>query len=176
MKNTEIGLNDIVLSALPSEERLAWSRPTEVYSRTKQQLFINEHWATGKKLDTIDEIRQQDAVIGLIRGWVYQDKAEAFNRSFKKQTVIKGDLNALMMLAAGRIDMAILNDLPTVNLAKEYGLGGFIAKDLDFPAEEYVMLVFRKGVSEADFKILSEALSRVVQSSAFKNMYRTYIP
>jgi polar amino acid transport system substrate-binding protein len=164
----------------------AWmcSYPDEPLGRTSFNFFIRTVDIGRLKFSSFDDLMGHDVAItgsnlpGFLQQPTLSPELRQFFHEHHNMVETGGAIEALRMLAAGRVDYAVLNLNFGVRMIPTIGLSGKIEPLLSqsaFDASYYVC--FRKArVSPSLVDAFSRALKQFKQTEAFEAIYRKYFP
>jgi polar amino acid transport system substrate-binding protein len=179
------GERDGMLAVLRSSERdRICSFPDEPLSQNRWVLFVRASDTGSLKFSSNEDLVGHDVAIresvppGSLEHPELSPELWAFLRDHHNAVETKGTTESLRMLAAGRVDYAVLNlSLGMENIAS-LGLSGKIQPLLSRSVvDEGVYVCFTKArVSPVLVHAFSRALKQFKQTEAFRDIYHKYYP
>ncbi|MGA2996578.1 substrate-binding periplasmic protein [Bradyrhizobium sp.] len=175
--------NGIFSTFRTSEREQICSFPDEPLGQTRWVLFIRKSDVGKLKFSSFDDLVGHDvAVRGPVPGLFEQPTVSPelwkFLREHHNMVQTASGAESLRMLAADRVDYAVVNLSSAMGEIVAMGLSGKIEPLLSRSAnEEGVYVCFIRGCVDPTFvDAFSRALKQFKQTEAFQAIYRKYFP
>ena len=172
------GERDAIFTAVRNEERARFCHfPSEPLLREKWVFFVRAADAGRLKFSSFDDLVGHN--IAVQRGSAVSPEFWNFVRQHRSSfSETSGGEANLRMLAAGRVDYAVLGLSQGMRLTRSMGLYGKVEPLLSRSLTEAdVYVIFsKKRVSPAFVDAFSHALGQFKQTDAFQAIFRKYFP
>ncbi|OHU96145.1 substrate-binding periplasmic protein [Pseudoalteromonas byunsanensis] len=126
-------------------------------------LSVDEYIVSTKKLASVPQLK--GAEIGTVRGYYYHDDDHYERVDFNSEKEL------LQALARGRVELAIIGDLPAIYWAKELDIPIYL-NSLHSQGEMHMRL---QAKHEKLLPIINQAIETLHQQAFFKNITQRYV-
>ncbi|CAK0770523.1 polar amino acid transport system substrate-binding protein [Azospirillaceae bacterium] len=179
LRSIETGVLEVAMNALEKPERAIYAWFSDSYLQVDARFFVRKLDAESYKINELADLLKFPGEIGIVNGYSYGKDFDLLvnnNPNFAAQlTPAKNFQTNLLMLAKGRINGFIGQDVPVLALAQELNLKDQISVvGPIFDRFEYRFMLSRATVTEGMVMRINQSLKNLREQGSILRIIKKY--